>query len=144
MRLLTKVVNEIKRSNMKTIKYHSQVGIITNSSTELFVIAGPPENLKEILQSIIDLHNLVNGGQLEYEDVFKELATYSKDKFNGDVAQIKSWRNEHGGSGWFWGYEKKENVGSTMLYGAESNSIPFWMWDLIESLGASSERFHLG
>lgn len=125
------------------LKYHSQVGIITNSSTELFVIPKPPENLKELLQAMIDLHNLITGNKVEYFDVFDELEIYSQEQFNEDNEARKNWLEMYG-TDYSWGYEEQENVGNTMLRSANDNTIPYWMQELIESLPFEIRRFHLG
>ncbi len=137
----------------KQLKLHSRVGIITNSSTELFVISKPVENIEELLQAMIDLENKINKTSLQYDDVFKSLVLYTKEKFKDDardsVEAIKRYEERCGRKpehSYDWGYEKEENVGATMLYGACDNTIPYWILELIEcsNFGERIERFHLG
>lgn len=136
---------------MKTVKYHSQVGMITNSSTELFVIAKPPDNLMEILESMVRLHNMINGTDLVYSNLFRDIKVYSQEQFFNDVVLLKQrrerllpYRTEQSlDRDLAWGYEKQKNVGKTMIYGVSDNSIPYWMFEAIESIG-NIERFHLG
>ena len=127
------------------IEFHSRVSMITNSSTSLFIIHKPIENLEDLLQGMIDLHNRINGSNISYEGVFKPLRVYEQSDFQADIDGIaeanKRWpdaRFPYEG----WGYEVQKNVGATFLEGAEDNSIPGWMKELIEQIGG--ERWHLG
>lgn len=116
---------------IKLMNIHSMVDVITNSSTELFVLDTDKtlETVKEILQEAINLHNKATGSNDQFSDIFQ-------DPYYG------SGENELDGCGDY--YESKISNG-IILYGANDNSIPYWMFDFIESVfGYQTERFHLG
>ena len=111
------------------IPVHSMVDVITNSSTELFVLDTNKslKTIKEILQEAIDLHNSSMGTNLKFEDVFD-------DPYIGE-APLGGWED----------FYTSKIIGGVVLKGASDNSIPFWMFDFIENIfGWRTERFHLG
>ncbi len=111
------------------INIHSMVDIITNSSTELFVLDTEKsvEVVKEILEEAIRLHNTANNVNLKFDDVFQEL-------YFGNA------KNELDD----WGYTTNLKEG-IVIRSATDNAIPYWMFEFIESIfGYSTERFHLG
>lgn len=113
------------------IKPHSIIDVITNSSTELFVLSTDKsiKVIKEILEEAIKLHNKANNKNLTFGEVFEE--PYFKE---GKVT-IDGWED----------YFTSQHSDAIMLYGANDNSIPYWMWEFIEeTFGYSTERFHLG
>jgi len=115
------------------VTIHSFVDIITNSSTELFVLDTDKsvEFVKEILQEAINLHNKADNTNLKFKDIFEE-------------PYIGSGKGELYGHGYSDCYSSKINEG-IIITGAEDNSIPYWMFEFIESIfGYSTERFHLG
>lgn len=117
----------------KTIKlnFHSFVDVITNSSTELFVLDTDKalESVKEILQAAIDLHNKANGTNYKFEDIFDEPYVGSGKE------QLDGWED----------YYSSKIEDGIIIEGADDNSIPYWMFEFIEStFGYKTERFHLG
>ena len=117
--------------NTVTINVHSMVDLITNSSTELFVLDTEKsvDVIKDILQEAINLHNIASGTDYKFEDIFDE-------PYIGSAKEaLAGWEDYH---------ESEIGVG-VIIYGANDNSIPYWMFEFIESVfGYSTERFHLG
>jgi len=116
---------------MLKVKIHSMVDLITNSSTELFVLDTDKslEVVKDILQEAINLHNKIDGSDLKFEDVFDE-------PYIGLADQALD--------GWNASYKSKIGKG-IIIRGADDNSIPYWIDNFItEVFGYSTERFHLG
>ena len=114
-----------------TINVHSMVDLITNSSTELFVADTEKsvEVVKDILQEAINLHNRANNTDYKFEDIFAEPYVGSAD------TALKGGED----------YYKSEISKGIIIKGATDNSIPYWMFEFIEStFGYSTERFHLG
>lgn len=113
------------------ISIHSMVDLITNSSTELFVLDTDKslEIVKEILQSAIDLNNKANNLSKSFSDIFDE-PTLGSGKSALD--------------GWEDCYTSKIENG-IILSGSCDNSIPYWMFNFIkDTFGYKTERFHLG
>ena len=113
------------------INPHSIVDVITNSSTELFVIDTDKsvEVIKEILQEVVNLHNKAEGTSYTFEDIFKE------PRFNEGKVIISGWED----------YYQSKYSNAIIVEGASDNSIPYWVFEFIESVfGYSIERFHLG
>lgn len=113
------------------INIHSFIDVITNSSTELFVLDTEKslEVVREILESAIDLHNKTHNTSLTFKECFEEPHVG-----NGNKA-LEGWERHYSSN--------IEN--GIILMGADDNSIPYWMWEFIEStFGYSTERFHLG
>ncbi len=113
------------------INIHSFVDLITNSSTELFVLDTEKslEVVKDILQDTIDLHNKIKDTNLRFEDVFEEPYIES-----GNEAL----------DGWHDYYTSMIEKG-IIIKGINDNSIPYWIDQFItEVFGWSTERFHLG
>ncbi len=113
------------------IQPHSIVDVITNSSTELFVIDTDKsiETVKEILQEAINLHNKVEETSYTFEEIFEE------PRFNEGKVTIEGWED----------YYQSNHSNAIIVEGASDNSIPYWMCEFIESVfGYSTERFHLG
>ena len=113
------------------IQIHSFVDVITNSSTELFVLDTDKsvEAVKEILQAAIDLENKVSGTDLQFEDIFDEpYQEIGKSSLHG------------------WDEYFNTNIeDGIVIVGAHDNSIPWWMFEFIEStFGWKTERHHLG
>lgn len=112
------------------MKIQSFSDIITNSSSELFIIRNPKEEgekITEFLQGIYDL--LVR-------DIDDDMIISPAD--SSDIAQAK----EHG-------YTVKK--GDLVIWSTRDNSIPWGIMDLIEGLPSlfnisygSVERYHLG
>ena len=121
----------MNKKQLFVIKPHSIIDVITNSSTELFIIPTDKtvEFVKEILQEAINLHNKTNGTSYTFDEIFEEpYVGSSKDALNG-------WED----------YYKSNLSEGIILSGASDNSIPYWMFDFIEyAFGYKTERFHLG
>lgn len=110
---------------------HSIIDVITNSSTELFVIDTDKsvETIKEILQEAINLHNKTLGTLYTFNEVFEE------PKFNKGKVVIDGWED----------YYQSKHSDAVIIKSADDNSIPYWMFEFIEYVfGYSTERFHLG
>ncbi len=116
---------------MIIINIHSMVDIITNSSTELFVLDTEKSIgvVKDILKEAINLHNMAHETKYKFEDIFDTLYIGSpKDA-------LEDWETYHNS-------RIKEGL---IIKGVGDNSIPYWMFEFIEStFGYSTERFHLG
>jgi len=113
------------------IPIHSMVDLITNSSTELFVLDTDKslEVVKEILQDAINLHNKANDSDISFDDIFDE------PEFGSGKDALDGWSS----------YYKSNIENGIIIKGSSDNSIPYWMFDFIESaFGFSTERFHLG
>ena len=107
------------------------VDLITNSSTELFVLDTDKslEVVKEILQDAINLHNKANDSDISFDDIFDE------PEFGSGKDALDGWSS----------YYKSNIENGIIIKGSSDNSIPYWMFDFIESaFGFSTERFHLG
>ena len=116
---------------MITINVHSMVDVITNSSTELFILDKEKsvDVVKGILQEAINLHNISHNTNYKFEDIF-------------DEPYVGSGNDALGGWEDYYQSDIKEGV---IIKGARDNSIPFWMFEFIGSVfGYSTEKFHLG
>ena len=116
------------------IPVHSMVDLITNSSTELFVLDTEKSvNLvKEILVEAVMLHNSAHGTNVLFEDIFSEPYLGSGKEALGD------WGN------YGTAYSSAVKCG-IILFGANDNSIPYWMQEFISDVfGFNTERHHLG
>lgn len=113
------------------IQVHSLIDLITNSSTELFVVNTDKsiEFIKGVLVGAIELHNSCNETSYCFEDIFDEPYVGSTKEALGDWHEHYGWKSKHG-----------EGV---IIAGREDNSIPYWLQEfIVESFNA--ERFHLG
>ena len=113
------------------INIHSFIDLITNSSTELFVLDTDKslEVVKDILQEAINLHNKIDGSNLKFEDVFEE------PYIGSGYTALDDWNDV---------YTSKIDKG-IVIRGAEDNSVPYWIDNFItEVFGYKTERFHLG
>lgn len=145
------------------INLHSFIDVMTNSSSELFVLdkAQSIETVKELLAEMLKHWNQmavkgifgdryvknerisVSGKELEpkpihdFDDVFGDIYVYTQEMFNNHKEDIEQ--------GYDWGYEKKENIGRIIIESASDNTIPSEMFDWIESaFGYNTTRYHLG
>lgn len=111
------------------INMHSMVDIITNSSTELFVIDKNRSIylVKEILQDAIDLYNKVENSNHKFHDVFDE------PYFDSVESVLRGWGEEFTGT-----------TGTGIIVrSAMDNSIPYWLQEFIEKT-FNCRRYHLG
>ena len=84
---------------------------------------------KEILQDAINLHNKANDSDISFDDIFDE------PEFGSGKDALDGWSS----------YYKSNIENGIIIKGSSDNSIPYWMFDFIESaFGFSTERFHLG
>ena len=140
------------------VNLHSFVDIITNSSTELFVCNTNKslELVKELLEFMLekwnelaakgvwgdhyvnnDRYNLSDGKSkqppaLLFEEVFNEPYIYTEEMCNeGDRG---------------YEYAKSENIGKIIIEGNSDNSIPYNMFEWIESAFNTGYdgRIHMG
>jgi len=143
------------------INLHSVIDVITNSSSELFVIDNSKsiESIKEMLTLMLHYwnemaadgifgdhyvknkqysfkDNKINNEHepiLNYEDVFGDIYVYTKEKYD-NRGQYSDDR-----------YETETNIGKIFIESSTDNSIPSEMFEWIESaFGYRTERFHLG
>lgn len=104
--------------------------IITNSSSELFIIKNPKEKGEEIVKFLTGVYELL--GRNIDDDLY--IGPADQD----DIAEAKD-----------WGYKCKK--GDMVIWSAGENSIPYPIMVLIEGLDSlidipygSVERHHLG
>jgi len=112
------------------ISPHSFIDVITNSSTELFVMDTNKsiEVVKEILIEAINLHNKVENTNYSFEDIFDE--PYIGSGYDA----LDGWND----------YYSTTIGNGIIIKSANDNSIPYWMFEFIESSFGDVERFHLG
>ena len=107
------------------------VDIITNSSTELFVLDTEKsvDVVKDILTTAVELHNKSTGENNEFDHIFGEV-------YFGNVREaLDGWTD----------YYKSEDKEAVIIKGYGDNSIPYWMFDFIENIfGYGTKRYHLG
>jgi len=107
------------------------IDLITNSSTELFIISTDKtiKFVKEILEECINLHNKTMGTSYTFNQIFEE------PYFGNARTALSGWE----------GYYNSTLENGIILSGKEDNSIPYWMFEFIETaFGYNTERFHLG
>ena len=164
----------IMKKQVIVIRTHSFVDVITNSSSELFVLGENKsiEAVREVLQVMLDHWNqmaaqgifgshyisnerysLSTNEKAEYkpikkwDDTFGKIYVYTEDMYKADMDEAKRFKKENPKSDWDpgWGYEKKENIGKIMIESESDNSIPHEMFEWIESaFGYHTQRYHLG
>ena len=128
--------NNIMSKSVFAIQTHSFVDVITNSSTELFVCDTDKsiETVKQMLQQLIN-QTLIENGQITipcpiYGEIFDEPFIYTKEMYDDR-------------SDYAWGYEKESNIGKIMIMGSDDNSIPYELFNVIEST-FDATSWHLG
>lgn len=113
------------------MKIQSFSDIITNSSSELFIIHNPKENGDKITEFLQELYNLLKRN-IDNDMCIEPVGT----------SQIQEVAGE--------GYNCKK--GDLLIWSSSENSIPYPIMDLIEGLpylidgfkGVDIERHHLG
>lgn len=113
------------------IKIQSFSDVITNSSSELFIIKDPKEIGDEITEFLYKLYKILHR-DID-EDMYIESANYDS------INEVED-----------WGYKCKK--GDLLIWSSGENSIPYPIMDLIEGLpylteefsGINVERHHLG
>jgi len=114
------------------VDIHSFVDIITNSSTELFVCDTKKsiEQVEEILREKLKHFGTLWDRDYVFEEVFQPPFIYTQEMLD----KSEKYR---------WEYEVQDNVGKIIITGTDENSIPYEMWDVINSLFEAT-NFHLG
>lgn len=138
------------------VDYHSFIDVITNSSTELFVVSDDKtvEFVNEVLKDMCKEWNRLalkgffgswhtrnerpnlNGSEKEeptvrpFDEMFEYPYIYTQEMFDN--------KDQYA-----WDYERGENVGKIIIQGTTDNSIPY---EVMEWIGNyfSAEREHLG
>lgn len=95
--------------------------IITNSSSEVFVIKGQKERNQDIMNIIIGLYELL-GRDIDKDLEMSVASQDFKDKF--------------------WDYHYKK--GDIVIYSNEDNSIPYAIMEFIENLPSLLDYLHYG
>lgn len=147
------------------VNIHSFVDVITNSSSELFVLddGKSVDCVKELLQFMLDKWNelalrgvfgdrYVKNKRFSigsdskskpiktFDDTFGDIYIYTKKMHEKDFKETVT-----DGHDWGWGYEKEKNIGKIFIQSSSENSIPYEMFEWIETaFGEYSNRFHLG
>ena len=142
------------------LNVHSFIDLITNSSTELFIIDNNEitiNSVTEMLKLMLDHWNQmaakgVFGEYYKINDRFnfkkdkksKVIKTF-EDTFDNVFIFTKEMYEESKKHKYSAEYENKENIGKIIITGVFDNSIPSEMFDWIESaFGFNTQRFHLG
>ena len=120
------------------IETHSFIDVITNSSTEIFICDTDKtlDAVNEILHELIDNHNRLAKhsdkiSPLVFENVFQEPYIYTKEMWEKNKDEFS------------WGYENEDNVGKLMIKSQSDNSVPYDMWDTINTI-FDAHNEHLG
>lgn len=110
-----------------------RTGFISNSSSSNFLCKGKftPEEAKVILQKMLDFYNDMNDTNKTFENVFEEPGL-------GTQGDLKLYVE-----GWEINVTEEEVIGHLIINGCDDNSIPYELFDLIESK-FDAQRFHLG
>lgn len=111
------------------LNVHSIIDVITNSSTEMFICNTDKtvEVVKELLDAILSAYNKAGGGTRPLDEIM--------DVFIAEQPEYDSAICEDYGISW--------DGKKTIIEGKDDNSIPYWMWEIIENL-FNAERHHLG
>lgn len=106
-----------------------RLGFVSNSSSESFVISTnkTPEEIRQELQAILDLHNRVKGQSLVFEEVFQE-------PFMGSTAYDEDMAD--------WEYGIKSQ-GKIVVESTYDNTIPWGVMEFMERT-YDCRRYHLG
>lgn len=124
---------------MLIVNAHSFVDVITNSSTELFVCNTDKtiKQIADILQELLTNYNKLHGERHSFRDTFQQpvlVTSKNVDKIGDDC---------------YYGFDNKHSprrkylIGNIVIYGVDDNSIPYEMFDEIQSLFGAN-RYHLG
>ncbi len=150
----------LKMKKFFVINIHSFVDVITNSSSELFVLDASYKKSIETVREILEVmlkhwnemaiagifgdHYVTNkrysfSGNtnkkpiLNFDDVFGHIYVYTKEMYD---SRDKEYNNR---------YANIENIGCIIIESQYDNSIPNQMFDWIESaFGYVPQRIHLG
>ena len=108
---------------------------VTNSSSSCFVCdtKRPVGDVKFELKKMLDFYNSTFGSNLTFDEVFQEPFVYTEDMLPKTREKKK----------YSWDYEEEETVGKVIIMSADDNSIPYELFDMIESK-FKAWREHLG
>ena len=128
-----------------TISIHSISDVITNSSTDLFVVNNDTkvDRVKEILKELLkdynakdlrdvseyDWHKDDKNTPLKFSEVFEKPFVFTKNMVSNEKYR--------------WDYETKKSIGKVIIEGCDDNSIPVDLQDEIENV-FNATREHLG
>lgn len=119
---------------MKTIfkiSIHSFVDLITNSSSELFIVRdnSSVETVTELLEKLCDIYNqkmrLIGEPLVVFDDIFGTIEECYSDMIEPD-----------------W-YGVQTRKGDILIHSRDDNSIPYEMQNDIETM-FNAKRYHLG
>jgi len=158
------------KKNILMVKPHSIIDVITNSSSELFICdtSKTEETIIELLQEMLTLYNKLFDSDRTYDDCFGVVYTIHEEnfdmffedvvlgwhyipwelkipKFNFDYNWNDEVEKQEVGAYKEKYYEdiKKGMIGYTCIYSSDDNSIPYELFELIES-AFNGDRIHLG
>lgn len=121
---------------MKTlmiIDVHSLVDVITNSSTELFIL-DTNKSVTLVTEILQDMYNVyLKANDLEPSSIFTVANIYIADQ-NHEAQLVDDW-------GGF--YNTSDITGKIIIEGIEDNIIPYGLFDFIEYT-FNARRLHLG
>jgi hypothetical protein len=126
------------------VDVHSVLDVITNSSSELFVISDNTtvSAVEDLLKYMVDTWN-----EMADKGIFgkwhQDRETLKYENCMGVRLMDPSDINIGEDAKYSWGYETEENVGKIIIESTTDNSIP---WEIIEWIESafSSKRWHLG
>jgi hypothetical protein len=133
----------MKKTTFVLNNIHSVLDVITNSSSELFIISDDTDikAVEEMLQYMLDKYN-----EMAERGVFGKWEDFKLYQME-DVMRVRRLTqievDEDKNSSWKYGYETDENVGKIVIESQCDNSIPWEIVDWIES-AFSAKRWHLG
>lgn len=133
---------------------HSVLDVITNSSSEIFIISDETDVdvVEEMLEFMLDQWNkmavkgvfgkwYVRNERISLQNGIQEHPSL---KLMEDVLTVRIMdKHDLRNDGYEWGYEKEDNIGKIIIESVTDNSIPSEMMEWIES-AFSSQRWHLG
>ena len=138
MQMDTGTVNKMKQ--VLHFKPHSTIDVITNSSSELFVCdCGRDINaVEDMLQDMLDLHNKMFDEDRTFNDCFGDIYKIKDEDEARSLIDKVSYFSYNNKS-----FNAENYVGNIVIESDSDNSIPFELFDLIES-GFNARRIHLG
>ena len=138
------------------INFHSCVDLITNSSTELFMVNNQ-HNIdivkKVLMELLLSYKNLASIGAFgEYlmknnkfilgekqETLENAITEEDFDNIFNVFEYTRKMYDENCG----WDYENESNIGKIIIESTSDNSIPYEMFEWIENI-FNSDKYHLG
>lgn len=156
-----------------TINVQSTIDIITNSSSELFLLDERCSKTIETIESMLremlrhwnemalagifgdhyvknERYDFENEKIKEkeaiktYEDTFGKIFVFTREMYEAERKTYEKYKQDGDDENeWGYGYERPENIGRIVITSHSDNSIPYEMFEWIES-AFGGERFHLG